>query len=92
MAGTASFFLAAAEEVVQGSVSHTISIAWITGEGKENSAYLFFGSAEPLLISSTTASEATYVFVQHCHRINVIDTVQTHFHPLFPAGFFFFPI
>ena len=89
MAGTASFFLAAAEEVVQCSVSHTISIAWIGGEGKENSAYLFFGSAEPLLIPSITASETIYVFVQNCHGINVIETVQTHFHPLFPAGFFF---
>ena len=90
MVGTASFFLAAGEEVVQCSVSRTINIAWINGEGKENSAYLFVGSAEALLIPSTTASETTYVFVQNCHGVNVIDTVQTYFHPLFPPGFFFF--
>jgi len=66
-------------------VSCTINIAWINGEGKENSAYLFVGSAEPLLIA---ASGSTYAFVQNCHRINVIATVQTHFHPLFPAGLF----
>lgn len=92
MVGAASFFLAAGEEVVQCSVSRTLNIARINGEGKENSAYLFVGSAEPLLIPSITACETTDVFVQNCHGINETDTVQTHFHPLFPASLvFFFP-
>lgn len=87
---TASFCLTAGEEVVQPSASRTINIAWINGEGKENSAYLFVGSAEPLLIPSVTASETTYVFVQNCHGINVIDTVQAIF-VLFSLQVFIFP-
>lgn len=49
---------------------------------------LFVGSAEPLLVPSIIASETTYVFVQNRHGINVTGTIQTHFHLLFPAGFF----
>lgn len=86
MVGTASFFLSAGEEVVQCSVSHLINIGWINGEGKENSDYLFVDSAEPLLISSMTACQTAYVFVQNCHGINIIGAVQTLIHSVFPAG------
>lgn len=81
VAGTASFFLTAGEDSGQCSVSRTINIAWISGEGKEN----FVGSAEPLLVPNIIASETTFVFV---HGINVTDIVQTHFH-IFPARLFF---
>lgn len=90
MFGTASFFLTAGEEVVPHSgVTHYQYCMEQWWRERKLSLQLFVGSAEPLLIPRITASESTYIFVQNCHGINVIDTVQTHFHPLFPEGFFF---
>lgn len=85
----ASSFLTTGEHAAQYSELHTIEIVWINGDGKDIYAYLFFGSAEPLLISSVTIFEPTYPFVQNCWEINLTDIVLTHFQLLFPAGFFF---
>lgn len=85
----ASFFLTTGEHTAEYSVLHTIDIVWTNGEGKDICAYLFFGSAEPLLIPSITIFEPTYLFVQNCCEINLIDILLTHFQLLFPPGFFF---
>lgn len=88
---TASFFLAAREEVALCLVSHITDIAWIYGEGKEICAYLFIGSAEPLNSQHNCLWAYLAICTEFC-GINVIDIVQTPFQPLFPAGFFFLTI